>query len=78
MTMGGARMPDALSAAQKRLNAARDKARRAAMGPPLGQTDADLDALAKSGPERMAEIEAFIRDAAGETGVAMLRAKRDG
>lgn len=71
-------MPEAdLDTEQKRLNAARDKARRAALGPPLDQSDEDLAKLARSGPERMAEIEAFVRDAAGQEGVDMLRATRE-
>lgn len=62
---------------QRALDEARDKARRKAMGPPLNQSDTDLEARSKVGPERMAEIEAFVRDAAGQAGVDMLRAARD-
>ena len=67
-----------LDATQRRLTAKRARNRRAALGPPLSQSDEDLARLAKSGPERMAEIEAFVRDAAGEDGVAMLRATKEG
>jgi hypothetical protein len=66
-----------LTAAQKRLNAAREKQRRLALGPPLNQSEADLTARAQTGPERLAEIEAFVRDAAGQVGVDMLRARSD-
>ena len=60
--------------AQKRLDAARDKARRAAMGPPLPSdpvphvsvTDADQD-----------EVAAFVRSVAGQRGVDLLNASRD-
>jgi hypothetical protein len=68
-------MPD-LNASQQRLNAARARKRRLALGPVLNQSEADLDARSQTGPERLAEIEAFVRDAAGQTGVDMLRATR--
>jgi hypothetical protein len=64
--------------AQRALNAARDKARRAAMGPPLGQSDDDLRLLADAGPHDLGAVEAFIRDAAGQRGVDLFRATRDG
>lgn len=66
----------ALTDAQKRLNAARERRRRLALGPPLSQSDADVTALSQVGPTDMASVEAFVRDAAGEAGVAMLRARR--
>lgn len=71
-------MPDQVAAAQARLKAAQDRARRKAMGPPLKTTDADLDALAQVGPADVGEIEAFIREAAGQAGVDLLNAKDDG
>ena len=70
-------MPDRLDAEQKRLKAARDKARRAKLGPVLSQSDEDLARLSKAGPENLAEIEAYIRDAAGQRGVDMFRAKAE-
>lgn len=69
-------MADALTASQQRLNAARAKRRRAKLGPVLNQSEADLDARAQTGPDHLAEIEMFVRDAAGQQGVAMLRATR--
>lgn len=69
-------MADALKASQQRLNAASAQRRRAALGPPLAQSPADLDARSQVGPDRMAEIEVFVRDAAGQVGVNMLRATR--
>lgn len=68
----------AVAAAQRRLDAARDRKRRAALGPVLQQTDADLDRLAAVGPHDIGSIEAFVRDAAGQRGVDLLRARRDG
>lgn len=68
---------DDLSQAQRRLNAARARKRRADLGPPLDLDDAALDTLSTVGPHDMASVEAFIRDAAGEVGVAMFRAKRE-
>lgn len=71
--MRGATMT--LSDAQKRLTARQDAARRAALGPPLDHDDAALSRLARVGPERLAEVEAFVRETAGERGVALLRAE---
>ncbi len=71
-------MSDTLEAAQARLNAARGRKRRLSLGPVLRQTDAALDALAAVGEHDLAAAEAFARDAAGEAGVAMLRATREG
>lgn len=70
-------MSDDLESAQRRLNTARERRRRLALGPPLGQSDADLDLIAQAGPQDMAAIEAFVRDAAGTVGVAMFRAERE-
>lgn len=67
-------MASNLSSAQKRLNAAESRKRRQDLGPTLDQSDADLTARAEVGPERLPEIEAFIRDAAGQFGVDLLRA----
>lgn len=52
-----------LADAQKRLNAARDRARRARMGPPLRLSDADLNTLAEIGPADLATAEALWRAA---------------
>lgn len=72
-------MPDDTpEAAQQALDAARDRKRRAAMGPPLSQSDDDLTLLAEAGPHDLGAVEAFIRDAAGQRGVDLFRAKRDG
>lgn len=66
-----------LAAAQKRLNAAQNRQRRRQAGPPLRLTDADLDALATVGPEMQAQVEAYVRQAAGQVGVDLLRAQAD-
>lgn len=60
----------------KRLSTARERRRRAALGPPLAMTDADLAVLTNVGPTDQAEVEAFVRDAAGQRGVDLLRATR--
>lgn len=71
-------MPDSdVTAAAKRLAAAKARAKRKAMGPPLGSSDADLDALAQVGPADVGEIEAFIRQSAGQLGVDLFNAKAD-
>jgi hypothetical protein len=67
---------DALVAASKRLAAARARQRRQKAGPPLNQSEADLNAQSTVGPADMASVEAFIRDAAGQIGVDLFRAKR--
>jgi hypothetical protein len=67
-----------LTEAQLALSAAQARQRRAALGPPLSQTDADLLALAEVSPHDLTEMEAFVRDAAGQFGVDLLRAKREG
>jgi hypothetical protein len=69
-------MPDDLDNAQRSLNAARARARRAKAGPPLVQTDSDLDALSAVTPALLAEVEAFTRDAVGQFGVDLIRAER--
>lgn len=66
-----------VTAAQQKLNAAQERARRKKLGPVLKTTPATLDALAQVGPQDEGEIEAFVRAAAGATGVAMLRATLD-
>jgi hypothetical protein len=71
-------MPDEAEDAQAALNAVRGRKRRAALGPPLTQIDADLTTLAEVGPHDIATVEAFVRDSAGETGVALFRAEREG
>ena len=70
-------MSDTPEAAQRALNAARERKRRAALGPPLAVDDAGLDTLSTVYPADLAAAEALIRDAAGETGVAMFRAERE-
>lgn len=67
-------MPSPLTAAQRRLNAQREKNRRAALGPPLDQSAAVLDAKAETGPNDMPETIAFVRSVAPR-GVAMLEAR---
>jgi hypothetical protein len=69
-------VPDDAEAAQLALNAARERRRRAALGPPLAQDDAALDALSEVGPHDLGAVEAFVRDAAGERGADLLRARR--
>jgi hypothetical protein len=69
-------VPDDAEAAQLALNAARGRRRRAALGPPLAQDDAALDVLAEAGPHDLCGVEAFVRDAAGQRGVDLLRARR--
>lgn len=72
-------MPDDTpEAAQRALNAARDRQRRLRMGPPLSQTDDDLTTLSAVGPADLGSIEAFIRDAAGQAGADLFRARADG
>ena len=68
-------MPDDLTTAQRRLNAARARRRRAALGPPLQQSESDLTTLSAVGPADLGSIEAFIRDAAGQAGVDLFRAE---
>lgn len=70
-------MPDDVTDEQRRLNAARARKRRQALGPPLDQTDADLDAIAQAGPSDLGSVESFIRDAAGQAGVDLFRARRE-
>lgn len=66
-------MATSLSTAQRRLNAAKERARRSALGPPLDQSAAVLDAKAEVGPNDMPETVAFVRSVAPR-GVAMLEA----
>lgn len=68
-------MSDDLAAAQQRLDAARSRARRAKLGPPLDQSDATLDAMALADEHILPTVEAFVRDSAGQIGVDLLRAK---
>lgn len=67
---------DELTAAQRRLAQAQARQRRAKLGPPLDVGDQALDALADVGPSDLPAVEAFVRDAAGQFGVDLLRAKR--
>lgn len=68
-------MPSRLTLAQGRLATAQARRRRAALGPPLALTDADLDVLATVGPTDQAEAGALVRDAAGPKGVDLLGAR---
>lgn len=70
-------MSDDAEAAQAALNAARGRTRRASLGPPLQQTDADLTTLSEVGPHDLAAAEAFIRDAGGQFGADLFRAERE-
>lgn len=66
---------DKVAAAARKLAAAKDRARRKAMGPPLPSVSEDeLTALAAVGPEDAGEIETFIRQSAGPLGVALFNA----
>jgi hypothetical protein len=56
-------MPDQLTDAQRRLNAAQDAARRRAMGPPLNLSDGALDTLSGVSDADMAAAEALWRAA---------------
>jgi hypothetical protein len=69
-------MPSKLTAAQQRLTAARARQRRLALGPPLQQTAATLDVLSQVSEHDLGAVEAFVRDAAGQLAVDLLRAKR--
>lgn len=52
-------MPESTAAAQARLNAARDRARRRSLGKPILGTDDELAALAAVGPEDAASGESL-------------------
>lgn len=56
-------MLDPLAITQSGLDAARDRLRRAMMGPPLTTTDARLDALGDVGEHDLATAEALWRAA---------------
>jgi hypothetical protein len=68
-------MPSPLSTAQKRLTAAEAKRRRAALGPPLTLSAADLDILSNVGPTDQAEAQAFARAVAGGRAVDLMEAR---
>lgn len=68
-------MPSSLTAAQQRLNAARERRRRQALGPPLALSDADLLVLSTVGPTDQPEATAFARDVSGQLAVNMLEAR---
>lgn len=51
------------------------RAKRAAAGPPLSQTETDLDALSGVGPERLGEAEMIVRELAGRVGLNMFNAQ---
>lgn len=69
--MAGKKLTDA----QRALNKARDDARRRAMGPSLALTDAALDGLSTVDASLQAQVEAYVRQAAGQPGVDLLQAK---
>jgi hypothetical protein len=71
-------MASDLEQAQARLNRARDKQRRAAMGPPLPADTASLDVLAEVYPVDLLAAETLIRDAAGALGVDLFNATTEG
>jgi hypothetical protein len=70
-------MPSKLTTAQMRLTIARLRKRLAALGPPLSQPPATLDAISQVSEHDLPMVEAFVRDAAGQLGVDLLRAKRE-
>lgn len=57
-----------LTAAQRRLNAAHERKRRAALGPPLAWDDAALDQLSAVGPADQEAAAALWRREAGALG----------
>lgn len=67
-------MATPLDTAQRRLNAAKERIRRQALGPVLGVDDAALDTLATVSDHDMPEVTAFVSATAGQRGVDMLRA----
>jgi hypothetical protein len=69
-------MPSKLTAAQIRLSAAKARQRRLAAGPPLSQPPATLDMLSQVSEHDLPMVEAFVRDAAGPSGVDLLGARR--
>lgn len=62
--------------AQRKLNEARAKRLRDSLGPPLSLTDEERDRLATGGlgVELIPELEAYVRDAAGRDGLALMQA----
>lgn len=68
---------DTPEAAQRALDAARSRRRRASLGPPLNQDDATLDALSQVSEHDIAAVESFVRDSAGQLGVDLLRATKE-
>jgi hypothetical protein len=72
-------MPDdALTVAQRALDAARARKRRQQLGSPLALSDLDLDTLSNVGPTDAPLAEAFVRDAAGAFGEALWNATPEG
>lgn len=68
-------MPSPLTAAMRKLAAARAAQRRAALGPPLALSEADMTVLTNVGPTDRPEVTAFVRAVAGQRGVDMLEAR---
>lgn len=68
-------MPSRLNASQRRLSVARAAQRRAALGPPLAYSRADLDVLTNVGPTDQAEAQAFVRAVAGQRAVDLMEAE---
>jgi hypothetical protein len=59
-----------------RMARAEQRLRRAKLGPPLSLEDAALAALSIVDKVDLPMVEAFVRDAAGQKGVDLLRATR--
>lgn len=65
-------MADDVTAAAKRLAAAKAKAKRAKLGKPLAApSDADLDALAQVGPANLSSAEALWNEAQRKAGTGL-------
>lgn len=67
--------PSVLTASQRRLEAARARRRRKALGPPLALSDLDMAVLTNVGPTDQPEATAFARDVSGQLAVDMLEAR---
>lgn len=68
-------MSSPLTAAQKRLSRAKERAKRAKLGPALNLTPADLDVLANVGPTDQAEAVALARAVGGSRAVDFMEAE---
>lgn len=65
-------MPERLNAAMRRLEAARQRRRRGALGPPM---DADIEQASSVSAADQPEVTAFVRSVAGDRAVQMLEAR---